>query len=166
MFMNNATNAIKGVLYDMMIVGIKYEKIRSKIHEMTLFDDDNFEIYLDSFTHSVNAPEKTIYENYIPLDSGVENQFAIDCETSENIEFYFKLPNWFKIPTPIGKYNSDWAVVFKGERKINFVAETKSEGQELLKSEKQKVKCGKEHFKVFAEVVYKQVSKVTELTQK
>jgi type III restriction enzyme len=166
LFMDNATNAIKGVLYDLMIDGIKYEKIGGKIYEMTLFDDEDFEIYLDNFTHSVNAPEKTIYANYIPLDSGVENQFAKDCETSENIEFYFKLPNWFKIPTPIGNYNPDWAVVFKGEKKIYFVAETKSEGQELLKSEKQKVKCGKEHFKVFAEVVYKQVSKVTELTQK
>lgn len=163
LFMDNATNAIKGVLYDMMIDGIKYEKIGSKIYEMTLFDDEDFEIYLDSFTHSVNAPEKTIYENYIPLDSGVENQFAKDCETSENVEFYFKLPNWFKIPTPIGNYNPDWAVVFKGEKKIYFVAETKSEGQELLKSEKQKIKCGKEHFKQFSEVFYKQVSSVRDL---
>lgn len=164
MFMDNATNAIKSVLYDLMIDGIKYEKIGSKMYEMTLFDDADFEIYLDNFTHSVTNPNKTIYENYIPLDSGVENQFAKDCETSENIEFYFKLPNWFKIPTPIGNYNPDWAVVFKGEKKIYFVAETKSEGQELLKSEKQKIKCGKEHFKEFTEVVYKQVSSVKDLT--
>jgi type III restriction enzyme len=138
MFMDNATNMIKSVLYDLMIDGIKYESIGSKMYEMTLFDDEDFEIYLDNFTHSVTDPSKTIYENYIPLDSGVENQFAKDCETSENIEFYFKLPNWFKIPTPIGNYNPDWAVVFKGEKKIYFVAETKSEGQELLK-----VKCRK-----------------------
>jgi type III restriction enzyme len=74
---------------------------------------------------------KTIYENYIPLDSSVESQFAKDCESSENVEFYFKLPNWFKIPTPIGNYNPDWALIFKGERKIYFVAKTKGEGQEL-----------------------------------
>jgi len=164
MFLDNATHAIKSVLYDLMIDGIKYEKIGSKMYEMTLFDDENFEIYLDSFTHSVTDPDKSIYENYIPLDSGVENQFAKDCESSENIEFYFKLPNWFKIPTPIGNYNPDWAVVFKGEKKIYFVAETKSEGQELLKSEKQKIKCGKQHFNEFAGVVYKQVSSVTDLT--
>ena len=164
MFMDNATNAIKSVLYDLMIDGIKYEKIGSKMYEMTLFDDADFEIYIDNFTHSVKDPNKTIYENFIPLDSGIESQFAKDCETSENIEFYFKLPNWFKIPTPIGNYNPDWAVVFKGEKKIYFVAETKSEGQELLKSEKQKIKCGKEHFKEFTEVVYKQVSSVKDLT--
>lgn len=164
MFMDNASKAIKSTLYDLMIDGIKYEKIGGKLYEMTLFDDEGFEIYLDNFTHTVSDSEKTIYENYIPLDSGVENQFAKDCETSENIEFYFKLPNWFKIPTPIGNYNPDWAVVFKGEKKIYFVAETKSKEQELLKSEKQKIKCGKEHFKEFSEIVYKQVSSVKDLT--
>jgi type III restriction enzyme len=165
MFMDNATKTIKGVLYELMIDGIKYEKIGNKLYEMTLFDDDNFEIYLDSFTHTITDPSKTIYENYIPLDSGVENQFAKDCETSENVEFYFKLPNWFKIPTPIGNYNPDWAIVFKGEKKIYFVAETKSEGQELLKSEKLKIKCGKEHFKKFDGVVYKQVTTVKDLSE-
>ena len=163
MFMDNTTSTIKSVLYELMIEGIKYEKIGSKMYEMTLFNDDEIEIYLDNFTHTVANPEKTIYENYIPLDSNVENQFAKDCETSENVEFYFKLPNWFKIPTPIGNYIPDWAIVFKGEKKIYFVAETKGEGQELLKSEKQKSKCGKEHFKNFDEVVYKQVSSVKDL---
>jgi type III restriction enzyme len=163
MFMDNTANSIKSVLYDLMIDGIKYEKIGSKMYEMKLFDDGEIEIYLDQFTFEVNNADKTIYENYIPLDSNVENQFAKDCESSENIEFYFKLPNWFKIPTPIGNYVPDWAVVFKGEKKIYFVAETKGEGQELLKSEKQKIKCGKEHFKNFDEVVYKQVSSVKDL---
>ncbi|MCO5248775.1 MAG: DEAD/DEAH box helicase family protein [Chitinophagales bacterium] len=164
MFMDNTTNAIKSVLYDLMIDGIKYEKIGGKLYEMTLFDDSDFEIYMDKFTYSVKNADKTIYENYIPLDSGVENQFAQDCESSENIEFYFKLPNWFKIPTPIGNYNPDWAVVFKDQKKIYFVAETKGEGQELLKSEKQKIKCGKEHFKELKDVVYKRVSSVKELS--
>ncbi len=163
MFMDNTTSTIKSVLYELMIDGIKYEKVGGKIYEMTLFNDDEIEIYLDNFTHTVENPEKTIYENYIPLDSNVENQFARDCESSENVEFYFKLPSWFKIPTPIGNYIPDWAIVFKGEKKIYFVAETKSEGQELLKSEKQKILCGKEHFKNFDQVVYKQVTSVKDL---
>jgi len=93
----------------------------------------------------------------------VENQFARDCESSENIEFFFKLPFWFKINTPIGTYNPDWAIVFKGEKKIYFVAETKSAGQELRGSEKLKIKCGAEHFKKFEDVVYKRVASVSEL---
>ena len=163
LFMDNAVSKIKEELHQLMIDGIKYEKIGSKIYEMTLFDDSNFEIYLDEFTHKVRDPDKTIYENYIPLDSGVENQFAKDCESSEQIEFYFKLPYWFEIKTPIGNYRPDWAVVFKGEKKIYFVAETKSEGQELRGSEKLKIECGKAHFKNFEDIVYKKVSSVSDL---
>ncbi|MEO9021411.1 MAG: DEAD/DEAH box helicase family protein [Ginsengibacter sp.] len=164
LFMDNTVIAIKSELYELMIDGIKYEKIGGKIYEMKLFEDNELEIYIDKFTHQVKDSDKTIYENYIPLDSDVENQFAKDCETSENVEFYFKLPFWFKIDTPIGNYNPDWAIVFKGEKKIYFVAETKSTGQELRGSEKMKIKCGKEHFRNFDEVEFKQVSVVTELS--
>jgi len=164
LFMDNAVSKIKEVLHQLMIDGIKYEKIGGKIYEMTLFDDSNFEIYLDEFTHIVKDASKTIYKNYIPLDSGVENQFAKDCESSEQVEFYFKLPFWFEIKTPIGNYRPDWAVVFKGEKKIYFVAETKSTGQELRTSEKLKIDCGKAHFKNFDDVVYKKVSKVSDLS--
>jgi type III restriction enzyme len=163
LFMDNAVLKIKEELHQLMIEGIKYEKIGGKIYEMTLFDDSDFEIYIDEFTHKVQDSSKTIYENYIPLDSGIENQFAKDCETSEQIEFYFKLPYWFEIKTPIGQYRPDWAVVFKDEKKIYFVAETKSPGQELRGSEKLKIDCGKAHFSNFEDVVYKRVSTVKDL---
>lgn len=164
LFMDNAVSKIKDELQQLMIDGIKYEKIGGKIYEMALFDDRDFEIYIDEFTHTVKDSSKTIYENYIPLDSGVENQFAKDCESSEQIEFYFKLPYWFEIKTPIGQYRPDWAVVFKGEKKIYFVAETKSVGQELKVSEKLKIECGDAHFRNFEDVVYKRVSSVTDLS--
>jgi type III restriction enzyme len=163
MFMDNAVIAIKDKLHSLMIDGIKYKKIGNSFYEMCLFDDSDLEIYIDQFTHTVSAPDKTIYENYIPLDSKVESDFARDCETSTNIEFYFKLPYWFEITTPIGKYRPDWAVVFEGERKIYFVAETKSAGQELRGSEAMKIKCCEAHFEEFKDVKFKKVSKVTDL---
>jgi type III restriction enzyme len=162
-FMDNVVVAIRQVLYELMIEGIKYEKIGGKVYQMKLFDDNELEIYVDKFTHAVTKPEKTIYENLIPLQSDVESQFAKDCESSENVEFYFKLPFWFKINTPIGTYNPDWAVVFKDEKKIYFIAETKSEDQELRGSERMKIKCGEEHFRKFEDIVYKRVSSVSEL---
>jgi type III restriction enzyme len=163
MFLDNAVKVIRHKLQELMIDGIKYEKIGNRFYEMTLFDDSDFEIYIDNFTHTVEYPDKTIYENYIPLDSGVENQFAADCESSEDVEFYFKLPTWFEITTPIGKYRPDWAVVLKGEKKIYFVAETKGDEQELRGSELMKIKCGIAHFKKFEDVKYKRVEKVREL---
>ena len=163
LFMDNAVVAIRQVLYELMIEGIKYEQIGGKVYEMKLFEDNELEIYVDKFTYAVTDPDKTIYENLIPLQSDVESRFAKDCESSENVEFYFKLPFWFKINTPIGTYNPDWAVVFKNESKIYFVAETKSSEGELRGSEKLKIKCGKEHFKEFKDIVYKRVSSVSDL---
>jgi type III restriction enzyme len=162
--MDNVVLRIREELHQMMIEGIKYEKIGDRIYEMTLFDDSDLEIYIDQFTHTVQDSSKTIYENYIPLDSGIETQFARDCESSEQIEFYFKLPYWFEIKTPIGQYRPDWAVVFRDEKKIYFVAETKSPGQELRGSEKLKIACGMAHFENFEDVVYKRVSTVSDLT--
>lgn len=164
LFMDSAVTAIKSVLYGLMVDGIKYEKIGSKVYEMTLFEDNELEIYLDRFTFTINSPNKTIYENYIPLDSSVENQFATDCESSENIEFFFKLPFWFRINTPIGTYNPDWAIVFRGKKKIYFVAETKSKDQEPRPSEKMKMDCGRAHFEQFEDVTFKgPISSVSEL---
>ena len=105
----------------------------------------------------------------MPLNSGTESRFAHDCETSHQIKFYFKLPFWFKIPTPIGSYNPDWAVVFEDDSKIYFVAETKDTGpgdvdlSELKVHEQLKIKCGKAHFKQIEEVEYRVVSKVGQL---
>jgi type III restriction enzyme len=166
LFMDNAVVAIRKVLHELMVDGIKYTKIGNSVYEMQEVFRDELETYFtDDVTLRVSDASKTIFENLIPLDSKVENQFARDCESSENIEFYFKLPSNFKIPTPIGNYNPDWALIFKGEKKIYFVAETKGDGQELLGSEKMKIKCGKKHFAEFNEVEYTQVTKVADLTR-
>ncbi|MCX6252039.1 MAG: hypothetical protein NTX61_14965 [Bacteroidetes bacterium] len=71
---------------------------------------------------------------------------------------------WFKISTPIGTYNPDWAIVKKGEKKIYFIAETKGKDEELRPGAKMKIACGKAHFEQFDEVIFKgPISAVTEL---
>ncbi len=161
-FMDNIVAVIKAELYKLMIDGIRYEKIGTTVYEMSLFDTD-FEIYYNKDNFKVSDPGKTIYENIIPLDSGVENTFAGDCESNIHVEFYFKLPSGFKINTPIGTYNPDWAVVFENEKKVYFIVETKSAGQELLNSEQMKIKCGTAYFKGLEGVSYIRASSVSEL---
>jgi len=169
LFLDLATQAIKRTLYDLMIDGIKYQKIGGSEYEMALFEAQELEVYLNGFSFKVSDPSKTIYKEFVPLDSGVESKFAQDCETSEQIKFYFKLPNWFKIPTPIGNYNPDWALVFEDDKKIYFVAETKDTGtpqvdlSKLSGDEQMKIKCGKAHFNEFADLEYKVVNKVGQL---
>ena len=169
LFMDYAVSAIRRVLYDLMIDGIEYRRISGAEYEMRLFKDSDLEIYLNDFTFKVNQSGKTIYENYIPLDSTVESRFAQDCENSDQIKFYFKLPEWFKIPTPIGSYNPDWAVVFEDDKRIYFVAETKDTGtptidlNKLHPSEKQKIKCGIANFRIIDGIEYRVVKKVSDL---
>jgi type III restriction enzyme len=169
LFMDLCSQAIRRVLSDLMIDGIKYQKIGNSEYEMRLFEEQELEIYLNDFSFKVLDTSKTLYEEYIPLDSTVESQFAKDCESSEQVKFYFKLPRWFTIPTPIGSYNPDWAIVFEGNTKVYFVAETKDTGtksvdlSKLHKSEQQKIKCGKAHFEQFEDVEYEIVTKVSQL---
>jgi len=129
----------------MSVDGIKYEKIANECYEMHQFEEKELEGYLNNLV-KVNEQEKTLYD-HIQIDSEtVERLFAEDLDSREDVKFYFKLPSWFKIKTPIGSYNPDWAVVFKQDERVYFVAETKSENQELRESEKIKIKCGKKHF--------------------
>ena len=134
-----------------------------------LFEAQELEVYLNDFSFRVLDVSKTIYEEFIPLDSGVESRFAKDCETSEQVKFYFKLPNWFKIPTPIGNYNPDWALVFENDKKIYFVAETKDTGtprvdiSKLRLEEQMRIKCGIAHFREFEDLKYKVVNKLGQL---
>lgn len=163
LFLDLVTNEIKKVLDDLMINGIKYEKINGKIYEMKLFEDQEIEGYKQSL-YKVIDQEKTLY-NYIEFDSDIEKKFATDCDANENIEFYIKLPNWFKINTPIGTYNPDWALIYKNENKIYFVAETKgnSNDLELRKKEEIKIECGKAHFKEFDDVEFKKIKNLSDL---
>lgn len=167
LFIDLSIKAIQSVLNAMMIEGIRYSKIGNTEYAMKLFNAKELQIYLDSTFYEVQNSSKTIYENYIPLDSQVESEFARDCETSEQVEFYFKLPNWFKIPTPIGIYNPDWALIFKNEKRIYFVAETKGtlELSQLRSEEQLKIKCGQEHFKQFEDVEYRHISKLSDLVE-
>lgn len=99
--------------------------------------------------YKVAQPEKTDYD-YLVLDSDVERQFAQKLESNSAVKFFMKLPPNFKIDTPRGKYNPDWAYVFEGEdgKKTFYVVETKSTHNEAERrvSENQKIKAGKKHY--------------------
>ena len=173
-FIDLVAEKINEALSQIMADGVEYHRIADRTYEMTLFKD--FEFYLNQYSFSVSNQSKTIYEGYISLDSNTENTFARHCESSENVEFYFKLPRNFKIPTPLGNYNPDWAVVFKGQNKVYFVAETKNTGKgiqhgvdesKLDLSEQMKIAYARKNFehlrRDYNDLEYRVVEKVEEL---
>ncbi|MBU1570277.1 MAG: DEAD/DEAH box helicase, partial [Proteobacteria bacterium] len=165
LFLDLAVNEIRSVLHDLMIDGIKYEKIAGLDYAMLLFSDRDVETYKNNL-YEISKTGKTISDHII-IDSmsEVEKKFAGDCERNDNVEFFIKLPDWFTIQTPVGEYNPDWALIYKNESRIYFVAETKSttDLNKLRPQEKMKIKCGEAHFKEFPEVKFKHVEELSGL---
>ena len=130
--------------------GIKYEKIDEYYEQDFIFNDEELYGYKDRNILDVSS-DKNIYDHVI-YDSDIEKQFAQDAENDEDVIVYAKLPDRFKVDTPIGSYNPDWAIVLntnEGE-KLYFVAETKGTDNinDLKGSEKKKILCGRKHFEV------------------
>lgn len=96
---------------------------------------------------------KSVYEHVV-YDSAIERDFAEALEKNDAIKVYAKLPGWFKVPTPLGSYNPDWAVLVDrdGVERLYFVVETKSSlfDEDLRDREGGKIKCGAAHFKALA----------------
>ena len=145
MFLDNVVGAIQRTLNSLLVEGVKYERINGQPYEMKLFNTED-EAYLSNL-FPVSDTGKTLY-NYIPVDSEIESEFARDCEADPNVKFFFKLPRGFKVPTPIGNYVPDWAVVFENNNRVYFVAETKGtlNRQMLREVERMKIECGERHF--------------------
>lgn len=150
-FINGVTRIINEQKATTLIDNITYTKTDQE------YTDDVFTINRLQGTLGVDvlALTKHIY-GYLKTDSAIEKKFAESLELAENpVLVYAKLPRGFKIPTPVGNYSPDWAIVFdeKEVKHIYFVAETKGSMQTLqLKAiEKQKIDYAKKHFQYLAE---------------
>lgn len=108
----------------------------------------------EDFTKASEKLTKHVYD-YLVTDSKKEKEFADKLEQNQHIEVYAKLPNDFKIPTPVGDYNPDWAIAFtEGSVKhVYFVAETKGSlsSLELREIEQHKIDCARKFFAKLAE---------------
>lgn len=167
-FATAAVRIIKTKLMDHLVDGIRYEKI-DEWYEMAQLELDaeieSWEEYLVPAPHSVY--DQVVY------DSQLERRFVEDLEKRDDVKLYLKLPRWFKVDTPVGEYNPDWALVLEdrdeyGEptgTKLYLVRETKSAMvSDLRPDERRKVRCGRVHFTDALGVNFKVVSAASELT--
>jgi type III restriction enzyme len=134
-----------------LVDGIKYQKIGDEhFYAQELFAKDELTGYLRNMLLDT---ERSIYEHVI-YDSTTERDFADALEKNDGVVLYAKLPSWFKVPTPLGPYNPDWAILFDldGTQRLYFVVETKSSlfADDLRSTEDAKIECGKAHFDALA----------------
>ena len=142
-FMDQAVRAIHHTLHKMIIDGIKYEKIGDAVYEMLLFEEREIESHLDRMVDVGNS----IYD-CLECESDTERKFAEAMRDRTDIKLFIKLPDWFKVETPIGTYNPDWAIVKQEDSKVYLVRETKATKDQLSLrgAEWEKIRCGKAHF--------------------
>jgi type III restriction enzyme len=145
-YLDAVTKIIKAELHRVLVDGIKYELVQvagiESTWEMTEFKSEEMINYLSAI-----AVKNSVYE-YVTHDSEVERQFAADLDAREDIKLFMKLPRWFVVDTPVGKYNPDWAVVKHDQSTVYLVRETKgtADFEKLRSSEADKVRCGRKHF--------------------
>jgi type III restriction enzyme len=150
-FLVAVAREISRALHDLILEGIKYEKVAGAFWEQSRIEQEAEEgivRYLSNL-YEVQNREKSLFDAIV-YDSEVEKQFARDLDNSEDVKLFVKLPSWFKIYTPIGQYNPDWAFVTERDEKLYFVRETKStlDSEERRTKENQKIACGRKHFNI------------------
>ena len=144
-FMDAVVKAIRDVLHRMIIEGIQYEKLDAISYEMSKFRAEEHK--LEFAKDRIVPTNKSVY-NYITYDSGVEKTFAEALESMKNIKYFIKLPSWFRVPTPVGDYNPDWAILKQNGEIVYMIRETKStkDKLKLRLPETDKIACGYRHF--------------------
>jgi type III restriction enzyme len=156
---------LKEKLADQLAAGIQYVPI-DEWYDLSQLQDEIIS------TKELVPAEKSVYDQVV-CDSGPERAFVDGLERHDAVKLYIKLPGWFTVPTPIGEYNPDWAIVMQdrdahgrptGET-LYLVRETKDtlNLDELRKDEKRKILCGARHFARALGTDYQVVTKAREL---
>mgnify|MGYP001451868952 FL=1 len=146
-FIELAAEAINRCKRLAIVDGIKYQRLGDEYYyAQELFEQEELTGYIRNM---LTETRKSVYESVV-YDSGTEAAFADGLEKNEAVKVYAKLPGWFKVPTPLGSYNPDWAVLVEkdGAERLYLVVETKSSlfMDDLGDKESAKIKCGKAHF--------------------
>ena len=155
MFRNNPEEFIAKVIRyireqkaTMIVEHITYDTIAGSYDE-SIFTAEKHGKSFDQAFPATKAIQDYVFTDGIAVDS-VERKFARQLDGSTEVNIYAKLPKGFHIPTPVGNYSPDWAIVFhEGTVKhIYFVAETKGSmsSMDLRPIEKAKIDCAKKLF--------------------
>ncbi|MEF9984029.1 MAG: type III deoxyribonuclease, partial [Oscillospiraceae bacterium] len=147
-FLEQALTIIRRNRHALAIDGIKYVKLDGQAYfAMEIFDAAELTANLDK---DAVAVKNSVYDYVVYDSSTIEKPFAVALDNDPDVKLFFKLPSRFKIETPIGTYNPDWAVYLdkNGSEKLYFVLETKgTDTWNLRTTEQLKIHCGEQHFR-------------------
>jgi type III restriction enzyme len=157
LFLAEATKKLRHVLNAELVRLVKYEPT-GEAHPLTLFKEA-----FDTTRSTTPTPERGLYEAIVP-DSDVEERFARSLDDHHLVQVFVKLPKEYRIPTPIGWYNPDFALVIEkqdldnpnADPRFYFTVETKgtAEWEKLKPEEHLKIQCAVRHFEAIGLKAY------------
>ena len=148
-FISKVTDIINGEKASIIVEHITYNRLDQT------FDNDIFNEPRTTYDQNKILPSKKAIQDFVIVDGyskgdSVEMKFAKELETEKAVKIFAKLPKGFYIPTPMGNYSPDWAIVYDKDdkREIYFIAETKGslDSLQLRRVEDGKINCAKHLF--------------------
>lgn len=168
-FVTQAADAVREVLAEQLVNGIKYTPV-DEWYKQERLEQEPYQGLKDDF-----EPADRSLHDLVPVDSDVEREFVRAIDRRKDVRMFLKLPPWFTVPTPVGEYRPDWGLVMNAAKQLDgkpaepllyLVSETKGAtgSSNLRGKEVQKIKCGARHFEgALKGVRYKVVTKASEL---
>ena len=108
-FISKVTRLIKEQKATMIVEHITYDTTEGS-YDSSIFTAEKHALTMDKVFLSKKA-----IQNYVFTDgsseNSVERRFAENLDSADEVFIYAKLPKGFYIPTPVGHYSPDWAIV-------------------------------------------------------
>ena len=143
-FLTEAARVINEAKRAEMVGGVRYERDGREWAASLLREDEE-----RALQKLVEGGTKSTLER-VPCDSDVEVAFVRELDADPAVQAFAKLPRRFRVHTPLGDYEPDWAVVDgDGRDRLYLVVETKGTGmliEGLRGSEASKIACAKKNF--------------------
>jgi type III restriction enzyme len=167
-FATQAARIIREKAVQQLVDGIQYHK-SGTWYEMSEWIEEE-----ETSSDRLVPVDKSLYDHVL-CDSAVERLFVEKLQKRDDVRLFVKLPAWFKVPTPVGQYNPDWALVMEqrdpfgcpaeGKPLLYLVRETKGTtvAAERRGTENQKIHCGGQHFTAALGVDYRVVTSADDL---
>jgi len=150
MFIPEATSRLRVIVNEELVRLVRYQKTGRtlSLHEILLTEEE-------TKSDLTPTPKRGLYDHVIH-DSDYERDMAITFDAHTTVRLFFKLPKAYKIPTPIGNYTPDFAIVMEkrdlndldGSTRYYFVIEVKGTGEihQLRPEERLKIQFAIKHF--------------------
>ncbi|GAB2782230.1 DEAD/DEAH box helicase family protein [Halomonas shantousis] len=163
LFMTEAARQIHRAMQELGVAGIRYEAIAGQRYEMRLFEEKTVEEYCDRLYQVQRQDDRSLHDAII-CDSEAERAIAATLDADDRVKFFCRLPHWFRIPTPLGDYTPDWALVVEEGETIRYLVREARLGSERDDLQR-KAACAQAHFEALG-VDFKLTSPLDELAGK